>query len=484
MTIPETSRRDFMKKVGAGALALGALGSEAASKPQNKTRRPNLLIIHTDQQSAWTLSAYGGGPVQTPHLDSLAKEGVLLENFFTNSAVCSPSRACFLTGQYPSSHGVYKNDLPLKPEAVTLATVLRDAGYDTGYAGKWHLNGNPRPGWAKPGEGHGFEDCRYLFNRGHWKIIDEQPEGEPRLSYKEIGDEKTYTTDWLTQKTLAFLKKPGKKPFCFMLSIPDPHTPYTVRKPFDTMYAPEALALPSTVNQREGKAVRPPKQRKKFEANLRKWKSRYCGEVKCIDDNAGRILTCLEESGLVDHTIVVFTTDHGDYMGEHGLTGKNMLYETAYRIPFLIRWPKGLSGGRRLKEIISTVDFAPTLLSLMGIKPPPGMEGRDASKLLLGKKGLVPGKKEKWEEISHTFHSSQKCAGLFTPEFQFVIGPEDFRLKKAPCRMLYDRINDPDQTCNLFDDPKYRKQVRAFQRIVLEHHRKPKTPCLEWLEEV
>ncbi len=135
---------------------------------------------------------------------------------------------------------------------------------------------------------------------------------------------------------------------------------------------------------------------------------------------------------------------------------------------------------RKKSWVIKRLD----LLSLMGITPPPGMEGRDASKLLLGKKGLAPGKKEAWEEISHTFHSSQKCAGLFTPEFQFVIGPEDFRLKKAPCRMLYDRINDPDQTCNLFDDPKYKKQVRAFQRIVLEHHRKLKTPCLEWLEEV
>jgi arylsulfatase A-like enzyme len=473
----ESTRRDFLKSVGLGTLGLTAMGSCATAKAAGDGKRPNLLIIHTDQQSSWTVSAYGGKEMTTPHIDSIAERGALFGNFFTNSAVCSPSRACLVTGRYPNSHGVFKNNIPMKKDEVTFATVLKKAGYETGYAGKWHLNGTPKPGWAKPSEGHGFEDCKHLFNRGHWKIIEEQPEGEPRLSYKEIGDETTYTTDWLAAKTIEFIRKPRTLPFCFMVSIPDPHTPYTIRKPYDTMFNPEEMILPATINEREGKAARVPKAYKKFEARLRKSKAQYCGEVKCIDDSVGRIIACLKKQGLFDDTIVVFTTDHGDYMGEHGLMGKNKPYETAFRIPLVVCWPKGIPRGLKIPEIFSTVDFAPTLLTLMGVKPGKRMEGNDASHLLLDKKG-------KWENVSYSYHSSNNYAGLFTPEYQFMISKKDFTLKDAPSRILYDRANDPDQTRNLIDDPKYKDLVHEFKRRVIRHHSRLKTPALEWLKEL
>ena len=170
--------------------------------------RPNLLVIHTDQQSCWSLSAYGGTLVSTPNIDSLATEGVILDSFFTNVAVCTPSRGCFVTGRYEHAHGAYRNNIPLGRDEITFAQVLRDAGYDTGYAGKWHLDGTPRPGWVHPERSMGFADARFMFNRGHWKKISDPPmnDMEPVVHpYREIGDDRSYPTDWLTDRAIDFV---------------------------------------------------------------------------------------------------------------------------------------------------------------------------------------------------------------------------------------------------------------------------------------
>jgi len=302
-------------------------------------------------------------------------------------------------------------------------------------------------------------------------------EGETRLSYTEIGDEKTYTTDWLAQKTTDFLRRPRKKPFCYMVSIPDPHTPYTVRKPYDTMFEPKEMELPATVNENEGAAARDAEKFKKFAASVRRWKAQYCGEVKCIDDGVGRILACIDELNLGKNTIVVFTSDHGDYMGEHGLTGKNMLYETAFRVPTIVRWPEGIAGGRRVREIVSTVDFAPTMLALMGVTVPRRMQGSDGSHLLLGREG-------RWNDVSFSYHSSNNCAGLFTPRYQLAVSKKGFSLKSAPNRMLYDRVADPDQRRNLVDEPEHGEMIAEMTAGILRHHAGLETPAVEWLKEL
>ena len=211
--------------------------------------RPNLLVIHTDQQSSWTLSCYDDSLVSTPHADRLAAEGARFTQFFTNSAVCTPSRGCFVTGRYPHCHGAYRNNIPLGRDQTTFAHVLQQTGYDTGYAGKWHLDGTPRPGWTHPERSMGFADARYMFNRGHWKRIDDppMPQMEPVVHhYREIGDEHSFTTDWLAQKTIDFIQQPRDNPFCYMVSIPDPHTPFTVRPPYDSMYDPQQMPIPDS----------------------------------------------------------------------------------------------------------------------------------------------------------------------------------------------------------------------------------------------
>ena len=421
------SRRAFLGAAGAAVAGVAAAGDDAAAS------RPNLLVIHTDQQSCWTLGAYEGTLVDTPHIDSLAKEGALFQNFFTNSAVCTPSRGCLLTGRYPHAHGAYKNNIELNRDEVTLARALLDKGYTTGYAGKWHLDGEAKPGWVPPERAMGFEDSRFMFNRGHWKKITESDNGDPEAhAYREVGDEKTYTTDWLADKTVAFIQEPRENPFFFMVSIPDPHTPFTVRPPYDAMYKPDGMPVPSTFRQSDVPAwARRADSRAKTEEALRKHKAGYCGEVKCIDDNVGRILDALRETGQLDNTIVVFTTDHGEYMGEHGLMGKNQLYETAYRIPLLVRWPRRIAAGTVVDACVSTVDFMPTMLGLMQLPVTDRVQGGDASAALVGWE-------MKWRHEAFIHHSHHDRAGIFTPRFELAY-------VKDSDPILFDRANDPDQ---------------------------------------
>lgn len=184
-------------------------------KQRNDNSQPNLLVIHTDQQSWWTLGVYGGSLIKTPNIDRIGREGAILKNFFTNSAVCTPSRGCFLTGRYPHAHGAYTNNLSLNPDEITFAQVLQENGYDTGYSGKWHLDGKRRPGWVHEDRGMGFADNYYMFNRGHWKKIEDSSMGDAQpavYNYKVIGDEKTYTTDWLTDKVIEYVKRPRTRP--------------------------------------------------------------------------------------------------------------------------------------------------------------------------------------------------------------------------------------------------------------------------------
>jgi uncharacterized sulfatase len=349
-------------------------------------------------------------------------------------------------------------------DEVTIAHILQNNGYETGYAGKWHLDGTPKPGWVRPERSMGFAECLFMFNRGHWKKIVEQAQGNPKVSpYKVIGNKKTFTTDWLADKTIEFIKKPRKRPFFFMVSIPDPHGPFTVREPYMNMYRPEDMTIPNNFKQSPtGKG------KKKTAGQMQKSKAHYCGLVKCIDDNVGRILKVLIEERILDDTIIVFTTDHGEYMGEHGLYGKNQWYRTAYQIPFIVRWPNRIRHGTVINNFVTNVDAQQTLLGLMGIKPCGREQGRDAS-------GLLRGEKIKWTDEAMIHHSSLQSAGIFTPEYELV-------LKAKGIHMLFDRINDPEQTKNLYNDPAYRKVISELTRRIIRHNIDVDAPSVEWLK--
>lgn len=442
--------------------------------------RPNLLVIHTDQQSLWTVSAYGEESlVSTPNIDRLAREGALCTQFFTNSAVCTPSRGCLLTGRYPHDHGAYTNNVPLNADEVTFAEVCRRAGYETAYAGKWHLDGHRRPGWVHPARGMGFTDTTTMFNRGHWKQILEQPgiEDPTVFPYGVIGDETSFTTDWLKDKTLDFLRRERQGPFCFMVSIPDPHTPFTVRAPYDTLFAPEDMPVPESFSNADLPSWAAAAQARgpyaldnpEREAVLRRNKAQYCGQVKLIDDCVGALLEELEAQGTLDDTVVVFTTDHGEYMGEHGLLGKNHMYEGAYRIPLVIRYPRRIAAGTRVDVLWSTVDFQPTLLRLMGLAPCGREGGRDASALLTG--ASVP-----WEDEVQLHHCSHRLAGVVTPEWSLALA------ENGEAR-LFDRQADPHQLRDLSTSAAHEGLRRELTACVARHHAAVASPSAAWLSE-
>ena len=477
--MPSHDRREFLQS-SVGAAAGLAAGSLLAKGEGASGAHPNVLIIQTDQQSAWTLGAYGSTFVKTPHIDGMAKAGVVLDNYITNSGVCTPSRGCLLSGLYPHVNGAYKNNLPLKAEVATFATVMRDAGYRTGYAGKWHLAGTPKPGWLEPRRSFGFDDCRWMYNRGHWKTILDQANGRPKTPpYRQIGDEDTYTTDWLASKTIDFLRagKDDARPFLWMAAIPDPHPPLTVRAPYAGRHKPEDMPVPSTLLERDrpkwakgGPVAKARKNRDKGEVErwLQARKAKYCDMIPCIDDAVGRILAALEETGRAKDTIVVFTTDHGEYMGEHGLMNKNRIYQASYRIPFILRWPAGLKGGVRSERLVAAIDVMPTLLSLCGLKTPAAVQGRDASAALSNPKAP-------WNDEVQMHHSSLKRAGIFTDRWQFCLVEEGDHV-------LFDRVEDAEQVRNLYTDDGSKQVVKELTERVVAHHAAVKTPSSEWLQ--
>ena len=426
--------------------------------------KPNLVIIHTDEHNFRTLGCYrdllpkeqafiwgDGVKVETPNIDSLAKRGALCDRFYAASPVCTPSRASFLTGCYPQNTGAPINDMTMRDDLVTFAEVLRRNGYATGYAGKLHVDGPARPGWT-PKRTFGFEDNRYMFNRGHWKQLEDTASG-PRVkgvnSYNVNGaDEKSFTTDFLADKAVEFIQAHKSNPFCFMVSIPDPHGPNTVRPPYDTMFTNLNFQRPASSG---GKGP--------FE-NM----PRYFGMIKCIDDNVGKILAALKTAGVLDNTIVLFTSDHGDMCGEHSLINKGVPFEGSARIPFVIAYPGRIKPGTVIHEALATVDFKPTILGLLGLPPDKRDEGRDASALFIA--GKAPAD---WKNIAFSRNANGNWLMSVSSRYKFIVYPD-----AVPC--LFDLDQDPFEMHNLFSEPAKRETVREMARALADYTKRFKEP--------
>ncbi len=445
---------------------------------------PNLLILHCDQLSSWALSAYEGDEVQTPHIDRLADEGMRLDQFFTNVALCTPSRACFLTGRYPSQTGIYTGIRELGKDQITFAHPLQDAGYRTGYAGKWHLSGQQEQesNWQTAG-GFGFEDIRFQWNKGHFKHIEGEAEHEePKGERHRIGDEHSYGTDWLAERCMEFIDVESEAPFAYMLSFPDPHQPYKAREPYLSQFPPETVRIPSTFAQEDVPDwIARDRETKDFPVqaeNRREWnhdreqtlrdvKRNYCAMVKNMDDAVSRILAKLEQKQLLDKTLVVFTTDHGDLMGEHGMTGKNFLYEPAYRIPMILRLPGVIPAGSRCDDMISMIDMHPTFLDLLGVPQSGTATGVSAAP-------LIRGESQDWNNIVFTHPYGNERVACFTPEWEL-----GFDFHGEP--VLFDRINDPDQTNNLYGNPEHAELIATLRQRMDSHYAEYCPRVTQWL---
>lgn len=447
----------------------------------------NLLIIETDEHHFSTLGCYGGEMVKTPNIDWIAANGARCTSFYATTPVCSPSRASLLSGQYPQKTDVVTNNIPLNDSVITFAEILKQNGYATGYAGKWHLDGTGKPQWA-PKRQFGFADNRFMFNRGHWKKFEDGPDG-PRVGARDKkgkpsygldgADEKSFSTDWLCNKAIDFIGANVDKPFCYMVNLPDPHGPNTVRAPYDTMYQDVTVPIPVSLKRKAAQIPKWGEPQGVTAQKLQKLMRQYYGMVKCIDDNVGRILEELRRHDLLEKTIVVFTSDHGDLCGEHGRLNKGVPYEGSARIPFLIHCPGKIQPGHVVDVALSNVDFFPTVMNLMQIKYSHTVDGRDASSLLTGHAATD------WDDVTVIRSTPGKNVWLsaITQQYKLVISQNE-----QP--WLIDVKNDPSELSNIFGKPQHRQIGQKLTRRLsayIKTHNDPhgQSPRIKsWIDQV
>ncbi|TLX73297.1 T9SS type A sorting domain-containing protein [Labilibacter sediminis] len=399
----------------------------------SSSEKPSVLLIHCDQLSKWPLSCYSKNlpdykdldtpPSLTPNIDKVAENGLLMNNFWCNSGVCTPSRASLQTGRYPDATGAYENEIPMNLDEHTLADAFNAEGYTSVYIGKWHLfgNGNKKDpataGWSYepfrfkepdvPYVTFGYQDLMYRYNSSHFKYLDFIDRTQPPYEdYNLVGqNDNTYPTNVFSDKAIDFIRNQGENPYFLMLSIPDPHGPDKLRDDYAERNSEDDQYVPPTVTSDQ--LAKTPRKRKK-----------YCNMISLIDDKVGDILQAVAESN--PNTIIIFTSDHGDYMGEYGKFGKNLMYSSANNIPFLIQWPGHIAAGAVIDEVASNVDIYPTLMGLIGgeLRATNPIHGEDFSHILLGQGG-------EWKDEAVIYHSSQQFAGIVNRDYYLWVSNDN-----------------------------------------------------------
>jgi len=396
-----------------------------------------------DQFRGMAMGCAGDPNARTPNIDRLAVAGLYLPHTYANTPVCCPARANILTGAYAHRNGMIANDLRLRESEVTLAEILRSAGYRTGFVGKWHLDGGPRmPGFVPPGDRRqGFEwwaanECSHAhFNTQYFR---DSPEPLPMKKFEAEG--------W-TDLGLEFLDawKTDKRPFFLTIQMGPPHDPYKAPPEYSRRYDPARLQLRPNF-QAAANGVTP--------AQL----AEYYAMIEAVDDQVGRVVSKLDELGLARDTIVLFSSDHGDMLGSQGLRLKRKPWEESIRIPGIVRYPARIKPGGKTDAIFTQVDFAPTLLGLCGIPRPRAMQGTDLTNVLTGSASKGP--EAAFLQIFGPFQGDgtpHSWRGLRTNRYTYA------RTEAKPW-VLYDNKEDPFQRKNLVDDPDSAALIRKLDR--------------------
>jgi arylsulfatase A-like enzyme len=404
------------------------------------TDAPNLLFVFADQHRA-TATGYGGEPdVVTPNLDRLAAEGRRYPNACATVPVCSPSRACLLTGQYPGTHGVIANDLQLPTDAPSVAEAFREAGYRTGYVGKWHLDGTPRDRFTPPGpRRQGFDDFWAVQNCSHDYTSTQYYRDDP----DPIGVD-GYEPVEQTDRAMEFVRGDDDRPFWLFLSYGPPHGPYRdLPDAYLERYDPTALTLRPNVELTPPESrVRPQVFGPSDEASLRERIAGYYAHVTALDEQIGRLLDCLDANGLREETIVTYTSDHGDMLGSQGVQKKEWPWTESIGVPFVVRWPGEIPAGTRDRTPIATVDVTPTLCGLAGIDPPQGVEGTDRSSGVRGLDAAGPESAFVTLPFPHHLDGVPEWRAARTRRYTYA------RTRNGEPWLLYDDLEDPHQLRN------------------------------------
>ena len=450
---------------------------------QQTSERPNIVFIMSDDHAAHAISAYGSRVNRTPNIDRLAKEGMLLSNVFATNSICTPSRAAILTGQYSHMNGVTVFNR-FDSSRLTVARLLQQGGYYTGMIGKWHLGSDPV----------GFD---------RWEILPGQGVYMNPIMYTATG-ETTYTggyaTDVITDRGIDFIRnRPKNKPFFLMLHHKAPHRPWEPdaahRAPFVDRWIPEPSTFwdsyatrTDALHENEQRVARdmtrrdlklPPPPGLTGDSLVRwlgtkpetvtttragatitltgealaRWKYQrymqdYLATVQSVDDNVGRVLDYLDKNGLARNTIVIYTSDQGFFLGDHGLFDKRFMYEESLRMPFLVRWPAAIKAGSRSDAMGLNIDFAPTFLAAAGLAVPNTMQGRPLLPVL---RGRTPAdwRTSMYYRYYHDpgDHNTRAHYGVRTTTHKLI-----YFWKKDQWE-LYDLVNDPLEMNNIYGQP-------------------------------
>lgn len=458
------------------------------------TALPNILIIYADQMRADMMGCAGNPVIKTPYLDRLVREGVRFENAFVSYPLCCPFRASFLTGKYAHATSMYANHFPIDTDQTFLAPLMNDAGYRTGYIGKWHLDGGPKPGFVPPGERRlGFQHF-VGFNRGHQYLrsVFYRDTDQP---YRCARYEPDYQTDHVIEFMDGVVNSDARQPFLAYVCYGAPHYPVQQMPDYlKTLYDPAEVPLPPGVPdpelQREVarrrlkydcagdlKALDRSKtggehvhsKEVETEAEIRQFIAHYYAMITNVDHNVGRLLNWLDAQGIADDTLVVFMSDHGDMLGQHGYYCglKRTPYKGAMQVPFIMRYPRRVPAGQTATGLIDVaVDTMPTLLDLCGIDIPDEVQGQSYLPLLDGTAETV-----REAVMYEIMKSTDGGPGDYTPVPERGIRTRDWLYVRQPERrkFLFDLRRDPDEMNNLVEEPGHAERMDAFDRIIADH---------------
>lgn len=467
--------------------------------------RPNILFIMSDDHAAHAISAYGGRLAEvapTPNIDRLATEGTLFTNAFCTNSICSPSRACVLTGQYDHVNGAFDLSGRVAPGKQMLAIQMGQAGYQTAMIGKWHLKDEPTDFdyyCVLPGQGK--------YHDPEFRIRGKQPWGKNVVRYDGM-----HVTDAITDITLRWLKeeRDESKPFFLMHHFKAPHDYFDNAPRYQSYLRDVDIPEPKTLWKRHpqfgsiatrgaddeliphiGTSIGGRNPRRSYQQDLPKmypeefpedydpadyteeqntrfaynaYLKKFLRCVKGIDDNLGRLFAYLEESGQMENTLIIYTADQGFMLGEHDYQDKRWMYEQSQRMPLLVRYPKSIPAGQRFDAIVENVDFGPTMLDFAGVATPPNVQGRSFKSLLESGKEPADWKQEAyyryWMHMAH--HDNPAHLGIRTKTHKLIYYygcNYDGGYQTPPAWELYDLVADPMETRNVVDDPQNQKLV-------------------------
>jgi len=443
-----------LNKIAAGSLAAGAMVPficQLSAAERNKNcQRSNIILIITDQQTSGAMSYIGNRDLSTPNMDKLASHGVVFRNAYCTAPLSGPSRTAMFTGHYPEGIGMIRNGAELcdSLKTKTLGNIINTAGYECVYAGKWHVNEPSIP------------DGKYGFK----KIYD----------HKDPG---------LAEACVEFLKSNHIQPFFLVASFDNPHNICEYAReqnlPWGNIDIPENSLLPALpknfkANDDDADVIITEKYDnysayptvRYTERDWQKYRYAYFRLVEKVDMEIGKIIDEIDNQNLWKNTVIIFTSDHGDYMGEHGLLEKNNLYESVYRIPLIISFPGKIGAGSVINTYVSIVDFQPTLLNLVDLPLSAQERGRDVS-------CLFEHDSADWEEAVFIHPNDVPRAGILTREYELAyVGSGWQNQKEFKDHILFDRKNDIDQMHNLFYNKAYQPVIEKLTVKMAEHFKK------------